>query len=237
MDKELLLEKYFEKSLTEAEEIKFGKLLEDDADFAAAYAFEKNVRNALIRNEKAALKEKLQAFENEKPAKVKSLRWYYAAACMVFLAGISLWITSQNESGAKLYDSYYQTYPNVIAPAVRGSQSDDIQSRAFDAYDNGDYQEAEQLFDEIYQDEQIDFALFYKGLAQLELEQYTKAEETFKQFDFSKNNSFTHYFKWYLALAELKTNDPKAAEILLTDLSKRDNPMQEMAKELLEEIK
>ena len=235
MDKELLLEKYFEKTLTESERIAFEQLLAADEEFAAAFAFEKEVKKAFIHNEKTELKRKLQALEAKKSAKTVPMRWYYAAACVILLAGFSLWIF-QGESTDKLYESYYQTYPNVVAPAVRGSQSDDIQSRAFNAYDTGDYGEAEQLFQEIYQTERTDFALFYTGLSQLELQQYEVAQSTFEQFDFSKNNSFTPYFKWYLALAELKTGNAADAKILLEDLSQRDNPMQEMAKELLEEM-
>lgn len=236
MDKERLLEGYFDNSLNKAEKSSLKKLLAEDEEFATIFTFEKNVKKAITLNERAALKDHLKALEKNNSTKVIPLRWLFVAASVVLLAGFSIWVTYKDANPDRLYESFYQTYPNVVSPVTRGPKDQDIQSKAFAAYDEGNYPQAVYLFEEIYRLDKTDFALFYKGLSELELKQYQNAQDSFEQFDFSKNNSFTPYFKWYLALADLKTGNSEQAKKLLDDLSSKENPMQEMAKKLLEEL-
>ena len=63
-----------------------------------------------------------------------------------------------------------------------------------------------------------------------------EAISTFKQFDLNKNNAFTPFVKWYLALAYLKTNEKENAKLLLESLVENANPQQEMAQKLLTEL-
>ena len=70
----------------------------------------------------------------------------------------------------------------------------------------------------------------------MELEKTKDAIITFKQFDLSKNNAFTPFVKWYLALSYLKENQKEKAIPLLKSLTETDNPQQEMAKKLLSEL-
>ena len=236
MNKELLLEKYFEQSLTLAEKQEFEQLLTEDEDFAADFILQKKIKRAITLNEREALKQTLTSFEKEKNSKSLASKWLYAAACFILIVGFALWFSLQQNANEKLYETYYQTYPNIVAPTVRGTQTQEIKSTAFSAYDNGEYKLASELFDQIYTTEHTDFALFYKALSLMELKQYESAKESFKQFDFKKNNSFTIYFKWYLALAELQTDDKENAIIHLKELSKTENPMQDMAIKLLADL-
>ena len=131
------IEKYFEGTLSPEETIMFNKLVEDDAVFAATFEYEKNVKRAITLNERKSLKQKLQSFETSKP-KVKSLKIWYAAASIVFIFGLGFYFTQT--STTTIYDEYYQSYPNVVAPTVRGENKDDIKSEAFFEYDNGNYE-------------------------------------------------------------------------------------------------
>ena len=236
MNRELLLEKYFENSLSAAEQIEFEHLLAADEDFAKAFAFERDVKKAFTLNERAKLKQKLKSFDEVKTVKISSSKWYYAAACLITIAGFSVWFSLKQPTNEELFQTYYQTYPNVIAPTVRGTQLEDIKTKAFEAYDNGEYQLAAKLFEEIYTKDQGDFALLYQSLSLMELKEYDAAKQQFKKFDYTKNNQFSNYFKWYLALAELQTNDKESAINLLKELSLVANPMQEMAKKLLTDL-
>lgn len=78
--------------------------------------------------------------------------------------------------------------------------------------------------------------MFYKALSQMELQKTTDAIITFEQFDLDKNNSFTPFVKWYLALAYLRENQQEKAMPLLKSLSEIENPQQEVAQKLLEEL-
>jgi len=70
----------------------------------------------------------------------------------------------------------------------------------------------------------------------MELQKTTEAIVTLKQFDLSKNNAFTPFVKWYLALAYLKKDQKENAMPLLKTLSQTENPQQEMARKLLKEL-
>jgi tetratricopeptide (TPR) repeat protein len=237
MNTENLINDYFEKSLSPEDQIQFDLLMQSDADFAQEVHFQKNLKKAIALEERATLKAKLQSFETatELPkSKVKPIRVWYAAASIILICGLGIYFT-QN-STTSIYNKYYQTYPNVVAPTVRGENSANIQSEAFFEYDNGNYQKAEELFTRIYNSEKVDYALFYKALALLELDKTSDAITTFKLFDLTKNNSFTPFVKWYLALAYLKENQKENAILLLQSLSDIENPQQEMAKKLLTEL-
>lgn len=233
MDKETLINNYFEKSLSTEEQIFFDSLMESDADFAEEVAFQNKVKKAITLNERADLKKKLASFEIKKPI-VKAFRIFYAAASIVLLCGLGFYFT-QNSSSV-LYDEYYHSYPNVVAPTVRGENKIDIKSEAFFEYDNGNYQKSLELFSKIYDAEKDDYALFYKALSQMELQKTTEAIATFQQFDLGKNNAFTPFVKWYLALSYLKENQKEKAITLLKSLSETDNPQQEMAQKLLSDL-
>ena len=172
----------------------------------------------------------------ERYSKLSHKKWFYAAACFVIIAGFSAWFAMQQNTNEKLFHKYYQTYPNVVAPTVRGTQLEDIKTEAFNAYDNGDYLVAQKLFDQIYLKEKSDYALLYKSLSLMELKEYASAKQNFKKFDYTQSSSLSIYFKWYLSLAELKTDEKANAITTLKDLSKTENPMQEMAKKLLADL-
>lgn len=231
MDKEQLLERYFENQLSQEENVLFQNYLDTDVSFAEDFAFQNNVKQAITLNERAELKQQLQSFE--KP-KAKSFKIWYAAASVVLLCGLGYYFT-QN-TATSVYDDFYQTYPNVVAPTVRGENAADIKSEAFYEYDSGNYEKSLTLFSKIYETDKDDYALFYKALSQMELQKTTEAIATFKQFDLGKNNAFTPFVKWYLALAYLKENQEEKAIPLLKSLSETQNPQQEMAQKLLKEL-
>ena len=233
MDKETLINNYFEKTLSADDQILFDSLMESDVDFAKEVAFQKNLKKAITLNERADLKKKLASFETKKP-KIKVLRVFYAAASIVLLVGLGFYFT-QN-SNKTLYDDYYQSYPNVVAPTVRGENKEDAKSDAFYQYDSGNYQQSLELFSKIYATEKDDYALFYKAMSQMELKKIKDAINTFNQFDLTKNNAFTPFVKWYLALAYLKDNQKEKAMPLIKELSETENPQQEMAQKLWNDL-
>lgn len=234
MDKYNYIEKYFEGTLTNKEEIDFNKLLEEDHELASAFTYEKNVKQAITLNERAALKRQLQSYETpKKPQR----QWMYVAASVVALLGLFSWALFFNNSCDSLYDEYYQTYPNTVSPTVRGENNLGIKSEAFYAYDSGDYQKSSQLFAKIYSSDGDDYALFYRGLSLMELQKFDEALVVLNQYDYTKNNAFAPFFRWYAALAYLKLGQKEEAIKSLEILTKTDNPQKEAAVRLLSELK
>ena len=172
MNRELLIEKYFENSLSAAEQLEFNQLLTEDEDFAKAFIFEQDVKKAFILNERLALKQKLKSFDKAKSNTYSYSRWYYAAACLIVIVGFSIWFSLKQRTHSELFNIYYQTYPNMVAPTVRGAQLENIKASAFEAYDNKEYKLAYKLFNQIYSTEQTDEALLYQSISLMELKEY-----------------------------------------------------------------
>lgn len=235
MDKEQLVERYFENRLSEEEHKILQNYLDTDTSFAEEFAFQKNVKQAIALNERAELKQKLQSFESSKSTKRWISKWSVAASIAVVL-GAGYWFMNQSHDTTELYDEYYQSYPNVVAPTVRGENKTDLKSQAFYEYDSGNYQKAYELFSQLYATDKDDYALFYSSLSLIELNKPQEAITLMNQFDLSKDNGFTPYFKWYKALSYLKLGEKEKATELLQSLAENQNPQQEQAQKLLKEL-
>lgn len=234
MDHEELIEKYFAKSLSNEEKSLFDQLMQTNDTFREQVVYEEEVQKAITLNERQALKKKLQSFEIKKPKRNYTI--WYAAASFAVMLGIGYWTFSNDVDTNAVYEEYYQSYPNVVAPTVRGENSTDIKSEAFYSYDSGDYAKALTLFSKLYGTEKEDYSLFYKSLSLMELKRFDEALSSFEQFDLQKNNGFTPYVKWYKALTLIKLEQKEKAVVLLKELANSTNPMQKIAKELVAEL-
>lgn len=227
------IDKYFEGSLTPEERQEFEFLLRSDDELADNFAYQKQLKKAITLNERTDLKKKLQEFESE-TLKPKSFKVWYAVASIVLLCCLGYYFAITSTNG--LYDDYYQTYPNVVAPTVRGESSEDLTSKAFYSYDAGNYKQSAELFSSIYDTTHEDYALLYKGISLMELKEHQQAIAVFNQFEDSKQSRFTPFVKWYKALSYLKIENKEESISLLKDLSNIKNPQQELAKQLLAEL-
>lgn len=234
MNHEELIEKYFAQRLNINEKKVFEELMQTNELFREQVVYEKEVQKAITLNEREELKKKLQSFEKKKPKRNYSI--WFAAASFAILFGIGYWTISNQIDTNAVYEEYYQTYPNVVMPTVRGENLSDVKSEAFYAYDNGDYIKALTLFSKLYDTDKEDYALFYKSISLMELHQFNEALSSFEQFDLKKNNEFTWYVKWYKALTFVKLEQKEMALIPLKELAISNNPMQKMAKELLSKL-
>ena len=233
MENEALIYKYFEQQLSEEEKVLFASLLQNDAAFAKEVEYQKNVKKAITLNEREAIKQKLKSYE-AKP-KFRTAYWLSAAVVILFLGGLT-WFQLQPSSPEKLFQEYYKSYPNVVAPTVRGESERNLKSDAFYEYDSGNYEKSLALFSKIYTDEGVDYALFYKAMSLLELKRYSEAIASFDEFKTTDNNAFSPFVKWYKALSYLKLNEKEKAVELLKELSEKENPQQSKAKELLDAL-
>jgi hypothetical protein len=235
MNHEELIEKYFTKSLNANEKSVFDELLLTNETFRKQVLYEEQVQKAVLLNERATLKQKLKSFEAKKSKRNYTI--WYAAASIVLLMGIGFWTFFSAATNATLYENYYETYPNVIAPTVRGENKSDLKTEAFYNYDNRNYTKAIALFSELYALEQEDYALFYKSISLMELKRFDEALASFEQLEAKTNNTkFSTYTKWYKALTLLQLEKNQEAIVLLQELANTTNPMQKTAQEVLTEL-
>ncbi len=235
---EELLEKYFENTLTDEEQESLKEKLATDASFREEFEFHKSLRQGIHFKERNELKSMLNEIDRRSEevrfeVHKNSSFWKYAAAVAILvMAGVGIY-SYQNEGNTneELYVAYYQTYPNVVAPNVRGKNVEGIKNDAFKAYEAEDYPEAVRLFEQLGREE---FAVFYTAVSCLEINENQRAIELLNSREFNESPyPFQTYSKWYLALAYLKTDKKDAAKMILKELAATENPQQTKASELL----
>lgn len=231
-----LIEKYFENQLSKDEKLIFEEKIINDEGFSKAFEFERNVKKSIHLTEREALKVMLKGFDKKPHRRVISFRnWYWLSAAAMIILGVLFWLSTENKPSIEdLYLSYYQNYPNVVEPIVRGEGNQGDKNEAFEAYEQEKYQKSKVLFHNIFDKTKAEYALFYES------QSYFALGETQKGIDILENASFTdnkYQFKtqqkWYLALAYLKLNKIENAKKYLYILAKSENIQQENASNLL----
>ncbi len=235
IDREVLLEKFLKNQLTQEERQQLDVLMNEDISFREQVLFEQNVKKAITRNEREDLKSFLRNIDSSKQS--KPFKWKAVAASFIgfmMITTITLFLF-RDKPAEQLYLSYYQPYPNIIAPAVRGAADTSSIAKAFEAYDTENYILSAPLFDQLYESNRTSFALLYSGISHLENGQTETAIQRFQQLK-TEDNDYKDIAQWYLALTFLKDGKRDFAEELLKDLAKRDTEFSEQVEELLKEI-
>lgn len=207
MQYEELILKYFNKTLTNNEEVLFSNLLNKDADFKTLFDEHKNMQLAFEINEKENLKTLLNNIdtkeESSKNNKLNSKTIALLTACCLVIA--LLYFNNYNNN---IYDDYFEVYPNVLEPVVRGEMN--IKSDAFIAYENQNYQVAENNFKLILETNPDDNIRFYYALTLLNQNKTKPAQKVLNSLK-QKNHDFLPEIYWYSALIAVKNHDFKLA--------------------------
>jgi tetratricopeptide (TPR) repeat protein len=237
-----LVEKYFDSELS-ADEINFFQArIERDESFKALVQREKIIIGA-IRSQGLldnlqylkSVEEKIQGNQAH-PSFSNVKRWYYYAAAAVIgflIAIISLFPMQQ--SSDELVADYFQPYPNVFEPTVRGSNTATNRTAAFQAYEQKNYEKAAQEFKVLLQEKKEPGLLLLLGNSNLMLDKTQEAQENFvtliQEFD-----DLDLQAKWYLSLCYLKNGDRENARKMLKELGDMEVSYASKAKELLEKV-
>jgi hypothetical protein len=156
-----------------------------------------------------------------------------AVAASISIIVISFIFLNRPDDPAELYASYFEPYPNIFEPIVRGD-NDVVNKRstAFQAYESGNYAQAASLFSELLQEKKEPGMLLLLGNANLMLNNTKEARNNF----ITLINDFEEYDlqgKWYLGLSYLKEGDVKSAQLIMRELSNSEYSYAGKAKELL----
>ncbi len=241
MNKTDLINSYFEGSLSETDKKTFEGLLETNVEFRQAFRFEKELQTALKKEKRKQTKEflkTLQGKEKTPRSKKRSSVPWLAAASIAILMGFGTWLFYLNSTELNtdvLYVQYYRPYENVIHPIERSDQITDLQSRAFSAYDMGDYESAVDLFKELKTKRNEPYINFYNAIVLMQLDQHEKAAVLLEEY-ISLNGELKDRARWYLALCYLKTKHVRNAQDQLDELIAQDGFMLKKAKELRKEL-
>ena len=260
MDKETLLYRYFSNELTIEQKSRFEELLRTDTDFKMEFEFEQNLKRAIKSQENGKLKNKLVGFEKEiilgktsdlkEDIKVRDIvtnapktatpRWrnLSLAASVVLMIGLG-WLGYRSFSATDyegLYELNHQTYPNTVFAITRSDSRESLERDAFVAYEQGNYESAIPLFDQLSQDGDGEAYIdFFLGQSYLNLKRPKEAIRKFEQA-IASDGEFTEEAYWYLALAYLKDGNSAEALKLLKILTEDYQFNQDKAEELIRDL-
>ncbi|WP_435578132.1 hypothetical protein [Gilvibacter sp.] len=236
MEHEELIQGYFKQSLSEADSQKVIRLLKDDAEFKAAFETYQEMHMAFKKAEYDNLKAQLQAVESKISEQTKpwySQPWlrYAAASVLVIALGVNFFFGGSDN----LYDDYFETYPNVYQPVIRGAASTSI-SDAFVFYENGEFEQAAASFKQLLEDQDDINLKFYRAMALLNAGDTQQALPLLEQLS-ETAFEFQAESKWYLALTYLKLDQTEKAKPLLEQMDAIDAEFKaEQRSSILKEI-
>ncbi|MEM9823478.1 MAG: hypothetical protein AAF985_20510 [Bacteroidota bacterium] len=146
-----------------------------------------------------------------------------AAAILFCILTTAAYLNWQENEGERLFYAYHQGIANDALIAQRAAQIVDYQDpemkKGIEYFNLKSYRESMDYFQVILEkNAENPAALFFTGLAALELGKYAKAAE---HLALSRINHKEYYEQatWYLILAELKQNNQATVMDLLEDLS------------------
>lgn len=237
----LLFDDYLQGALSPEAKESFESRLKTEPELKDAFVIFRDVNKHLshhLSEERTAFKETLdeladkhlKAPEKKKEVKVislKSLR-YFVAASVILLFGVMFWLQMQGVE----YSDY--SFKGDIDLVERGGDETAF-AKAEKAFNNGLYDEAIVIFDAILvSDPDNTQVLYYKGIASVEVEDYTRAAQIFENLS-EGNSVFKYKAQWYHALSFLKQENIDRCKELLQKLPEEAENYK-MAQELLKNL-
>jgi tetratricopeptide (TPR) repeat protein len=238
------IERYLEKSLNTEEKKWIEQRLAEEPDLKLQYQEHtqliEGIRYAHLHDklmQLRTLEKKLPSLEKSPKGLHLVFNWKtLAAAATVSLLISGYLLVNRPANPEDLFAQYFETYPNVFEPTVRGSEVENERRDAFNAYDRGDYKTAVILFERILKQKEEPGVLILLGNANLVLGNVEAAQSNFltliKNFDELDGQA-----KWFLGLSYLKQGNTEKARLILQELGDPQFTYSKKAKELLNDVK
>ncbi|QOI98432.1 MAG: tetratricopeptide repeat protein [Flammeovirgaceae bacterium] len=241
-----LIQRYLDRSLTDAEKVNLEERLKNEPLLKTMYLEHqqliKGIRYSYLQNrlhQLRTLENALPQIHAEKKARqvwlVTNWKQVTAVAATVafFAIGFVLW--NKPATPQELFAENFKLYPNVFEPITRGETQQSKRTVAFAAYEAGNYTEAAALFTDLLAEKEEAGMLMLLGNCNLVLGNTAEARNQFikliNDFDDLDNQA-----KWYLGLSYLKEGDAKTAQLIFQELSNSEYSYSSKAKQLLNKL-
>ncbi len=241
------IERYLSPELSPEEKRWMEKRMDIEPDLKSKYQIHKQlidgIRYSHLQNKLEQLKVLESTLPSVEPTESRSVIFanYWkplAAAASLAIIIAAYVLINQPPKPEELYAQYFQPYPNVFEPTLRGADDAVITSRTmgFRAYDQGNYEKAVLLFNEALREKEDPGILLLLGNANLVLGNVEDAQNNFLTLikDFDELDSQA---RLYLGLSYLKQGDSKKAKLILQELGDPEATYSKKAKELLNNLK
>jgi len=241
MDKEELINGYFEGSLSQDQLEEMERLLSTDAEFASEFEFQKELQNSLKKQERSELKNMFNTLSEEKTkpeTKVFHIQRWLVAASIALLLGLGSWFlffNAPNLNTDDLYAANFAPYDNVVHPIERGNELEDLKTQMFSAYEAEDYDLWFALMAQLTAEQKDDYLDFYSAIVYMQLDNHEKAIPLLRGY-INNNGALDDRATWYLALAHLKLGEITASKEALKALIEMESFKKKDAEKLLKAL-
>ncbi|RLD18879.1 MAG: hypothetical protein DRI69_09525 [Bacteroidetes bacterium] len=229
-----LIERYIKASLTPDEEVEFENR-KGDTEFSREVIFQSDLRDAIFAVKRDKLKQRLKHSNNPEASgkRIFRLQYILAAASIVILVIIATVALLRYESPNvdQLYAEYFESPPNIVAPMLKSDEDKaSTYDSAFQLYEMGDYKKADQAFELLRDDDNVQF---YQAMCKLNLENWDDAKTGLTSI-YHADGKYSKNAQWYIALIEIRLGKIEEARLSLTQIiSLKDHPYQADAEQLL----
>lgn len=210
MEKETLIQKYFNATLTLKEQALFTNLLNNDVDFKKEFEEFKNLKLAIRDEERIALKTEFKKIDAVK--KVSLFSKFMVAASLAFLLSVGSYFMFKDNTvtNKELFANNFKVSINVMHPVVRGKENISKIEKAFVYYENGDFTQFIKTMEASnYKNKDYNF---YIANAYIANKNYKEAKLVLEDYLQYKNAKFITKSHWYLGLVYLKLEDLNSAK-------------------------
>ncbi|MCH8555845.1 MAG: hypothetical protein LAT76_11845 [Schleiferiaceae bacterium] len=174
--------------------------------------------------------------ENNPKEGNKKHKFVFGAVVITFVAlflGVN-WFVEPNK-GESHFNNYYESFPNIISPIVRGDQPK-FSDSAFFWYETKNFIAAYQSFEYRYTISKNPDYAFYMALSAIELGNYDVALQVLSTMSESEYALVNVAKEWYTALLLLRKKQEDQAKEILAELANKDNVYRIQSQELLSDL-
>jgi tetratricopeptide (TPR) repeat protein len=237
------ISRYADGDMTAYERSAFEAVLASDESLRQELALYREVHGSLQQHfsadvQRDQLQGTLHSLQGEffgeasQPAKMVSIkRWLRGAVAVaaVLIAVVFMWQPWK----PGLYNEFAET--SMVAPAVRGENTDNLLQEAATAFNKKEYAKAATLLQQVkQQDPANSFVNFYYGVSLLQTNRITEARELFNQL-YAGQSAFKFEAAFYQALGYLKEDNKTLCKEWLQKIP-ADAPNYSKAQELSEKL-
>lgn len=234
-----LIERYFDNALSPEETRDVAERLKRDYDFRKLFDREKllvdMIRFEAARRDLQYLRNLEESFSGKKSSHLQYVYYYLAAAACIAAIVLLVWMPAKDSRTQSLFAEYFQPHPNIFEPLLRNESDNSPRTRAFQAYEQENYQQAALLFTGLLTENEDAGMMMLLGNSNLILGNTEAAKQNFSGV-IRISPGLRAGAKWYLALSHLKSGEPDSAKQLLLEVSATGTPYAERAEGLLAEL-
>lgn len=230
-------------TLDPSEEKEFERLISTDQAFANEYQIALHLSIYMKNESLFQFRNKLQNISSEhrgksKKTKVLVLNRYWkhiastAAVLFIFLG--SYWYFNRISSPEALFERYYHSDEVYLNSRSGNATPTDLLEQGLLLFEKDQYEESINYFEQL---PTSITAVYYSGVAHMEIGEYEVAKFKFDQVIENYVNVFYDQAMWYKGLCLLKQGQIKDAKSIFKNIKKSDSYYKNQANEIIDKLK